>query len=160
MREIQLTKGQVTIVDDEDYDDLSKHKWKALWIKETNSFRACRWIMGFPIRMNRVLMKPPKGRHVKYINGDTLDNRKENLRLGSDEVMRIRVAVNRYIKNSEPASNNTSGYKGVSWHKNRNIWVAHITQNKKQIHLGSFDCPKKAYEARCEAFNKQTRSSK
>ena len=35
-------------------------------------------------------------------------------------------------------SNNTSGVRGVSWHKSRNKWVVHIHHQGKEIHLGIF----------------------
>ena len=42
---------------------------------------------------------------------------------------------------------NTSGYKGVSWHKRDNIWTANIKANGVKKHLGNFFCLVKAAKA-------------
>ena len=41
-------------------------------------------------------------------------------------------------------TDNTSGYRGVSWHKRRNSWFSQININKKHKHLGYFNSPKLA----------------
>jgi len=46
---------------------------------------------------------------------------------------------------------NTSGYKGVAFHKQRNKWRASISINNKTKHLGLFNCPTAAYFAYCRA---------
>ena len=68
---------------------------------------------------------------LDHINGDRLDNRVSNLRAAT----RQQNAMNQKIK-----VNNTSGFKGVCWSKQKNKWVANITFNKKKnIHLGFFE---------------------
>jgi len=42
MQFIGLTQGQVAIVDDSDYEELSKYKWHAKWCKDTQSYYAIR----------------------------------------------------------------------------------------------------------------------
>ena len=44
-------------------------------------------------------------------------------------------------------SNNTSGYKGVTWHKHRKMWAAKIGVNNKRISLGYYHTPEEASEA-------------
>ncbi len=39
---------------------------------------------------------------------------------------------------------NTSGYRGVTWHKKRKQWRSRIVINSKQIHLGLFKTPQEA----------------
>lgn len=46
---------------------------------------------------------------------------------------------------------NTSGFKGVSWRKDRRKWEAAIRANHRRYKLGYFDDPHKAYEAYCKA---------
>lgn len=69
---------------------------------------------------------------IDHINGNKSDNRLCNLREAD-------TAEN--MRNVGKQSHNTSGWKGVSWHKLRSKWRADIKVNKKQIALGLFDCP-------------------
>ena len=96
-------------------------------------------------RLHRIIMNAPDHLQVDHINGDPLDNRKENLRLcnGSENQ-----------RNIGKQSNNTSGFKGVSWHKNHGKWYAQIMVDGKLKYLGSFDDPQIAYQAYCQAATK------
>lgn len=71
------------------------------------------------------------GKAVDHINGDTFDNRKINLRIAEDSDN----SKNRKSKNS----NNTSGYRNVSWNKKDKKWVVQMQIDKKHKTLGSFD---------------------
>ena len=82
---------------------------------------------------------------IDHINGNTLDCRKENLRKCSR-------AQNAH--NCVKPKHNTSGYKGVSFYKNRNKWVAGIKVNNRRINLGYFITPEDAYKAYCDASEK------
>ena len=53
--------------------------------------------------------------------------------------------------NKEKPSNNTSGYKGIMWHKQCQKWQARIVLNGKFKHLGLYTTPELAYEARLKA---------
>jgi hypothetical protein len=81
---------------------------------------------------------------VDHINGNTLDNRKENLRLCNNT---------ENCRNSKKSVNNTSGYKGVSyvpwsgkWLRNK-PWRAYIVVDRKQISLGMYKTKEEAHEA-------------
>lgn len=76
---------------------------------------------------------------VDHKNRDTLDNTKDNLRL---------CTKSQNAMNSKIPSDNTSGYKGVSWKKDKRKWKAYLTVNKKQIHLGYFSAIEDAAKAR------------
>jgi hypothetical protein len=134
MKEIGLTKGQVAIVDDEDYERIGAHKWCADWHPNTQSFYAMRKPKiangkQLTVRMHREVMAAKAGEQVDHINHDTLDNRRENLRLctGGQNQANHRMQVN-----------NTSGFKGVDWLKERGKWRAYLTFNSKQRHIGLF----------------------
>ena len=75
-----------------------------------------------------------------HINGDGLDNRKQNLRT---------CTHTENMRNRGKSKNNTSGFKGVSWHKRGKTWDAKIAHNKKLMHIGSFkdkEVAAKAYD--------------
>lgn len=79
---------------------------------------------------------------VDHINGDSLDNRKINLRLCSNS---------ENSRNRGANKNNTSGYKGVRFRKEYGTYFATITVNRKEIYLGSFKTGKEAATAYNEA---------
>ena len=69
--------------------------------------------------------------YVDHINGVRNDNRWVNLRDATK-------SVNQQNQRKPPV-NNTSGYMGVIWHKQRGKWRVRIVVNSKQISLGFFD---------------------
>jgi hypothetical protein len=75
---------------------------------------------------------------LDHINGDRKDNRIDNLRKAS----RIGNARNVGI-----GSRNTSGYKGVSWNRDRGMWTAHVRVDGKSKYLGLFEDPELAKAA-------------
>ena len=79
---------------------------------------------------------------IDHINGDSFDNRIDNLRL-------ITRAEN--SKNKKVAINNTSGHVGVLLCKKSNKWRAFINSNGNQIHVGTYEDKAKAVEARKQA---------
>jgi len=138
VREIPLTQGQVALVDNEDYERVSKFNWYALWTPNTKSFRATRRSnideresgRKSAIYMHRVIMNAPPEMEVDHINHDTLNNQKSNLRLCT------RTENNR---NQRKLSGNfSSQYKGVSWHQLAQKWRVQIQDNNKRRHLGLF----------------------
>jgi hypothetical protein len=83
--------------------------------------------------------------HVDHVDGNTLNNTRANLRIATPTQSHW---------NSRKRSNNTSGYKGVSWDKRAKVWAATFKINGRCIHLGCFDTPGKAHAAYCEAARK------
>ena len=91
-------------------------------------------------RAHRLVFLMHKGylpKTIDHINGNTSDNRIENLRAAT-------TAQNQY--NRKLGSNNTSGFKGVSWDINRKTWKGYIYVEGKRIHLGNFNTPEEADE--------------
>lgn len=141
---IPLTKGQVALVDDDDYARLNKHKWHAQWVPNTRSFRAVRSSKRNKkgeqraIYMHRVIMHARPGQQVDHINHNTLDNRKQNLRLCTR-------AENQH--NRKKHKDCSSQHKGVSWNKRDRKWQVYIGYGGKQHYLGCFTDEKEAAEA-------------
>lgn len=75
---------------------------------------------------------------VDHINGNTLDNQRINLRICTHQ---------QNLCNRGSTRGNTSGFKGVVWHKHRRKWVAKIKVNYKTYHLGLYATPEEAHLA-------------
>lgn len=149
MKKIKLTQNQFSLVDDEDFDFLSKNKWQAARTKRGDTFYAGRtfWLKGkkTKIFIHQVVMNPPKGYVVDHINGNKLDNRKSNLRVCTNS---------ENLKNQGLRSTNTSGYKGVFFLKRERKWRATIKCNYKQYYLGEFLDKEEARQAYIKACHK------
>ena len=133
-RIIELTQGQVTRVDAEDYERVIAHSWCAQWDPKAKQFKASGNIRVDGtfryITMHRFIMNAPRGIEVDHANGDTLDNRrKANLRFASH-------AQN--SRNRRTRGDNTSGVKGVHWNKESQKWRARIMVDGKRILIGDF----------------------
>ncbi len=132
-KEIKLSKNFMIIVDNSDFQKVNKLKW----------FRIERHGISYAIREeNRKKGSPKRDRillhhfilntnqreiTIDHINGNGLDNRKENLRICT----RTQNSQNRKLN-----CNNTSGYKGVS--KSYGKWAVQINVNGKRLNLGRF----------------------
>jgi hypothetical protein len=145
--EIPLTQGQVALIDDEDFELVLAYKWNADLNKHTKSFYAVTNVTKpdgkrTKLLMHRLIMNAQKGQQVDHIHHLTLDNRKSEMRL---------CTQSQNMQNSGKQVHNTSGFKGVSWHKLKQKWVANINLNGKKKHLGYFPTPELAREAYCKA---------
>lgn len=91
------------------------------------------------IRMHRFILGLEKGNplNVDHINHDTLDNRRSNLRIAT---------CSQNSMNRKKYRNNSTGFKGVSFYKRHNNFMAQINVNGKRLHLGYRDTARKAYE--------------
>ena len=87
--------------------------------------------------------QPPE--FIDHINRIKTDNYFSNLREATKSQNRQNIGIQR---------NNSSGYKGVSWKKEINKWVARIMLNNVSTHLGYFATPEEAYEAYISASKK------
>lgn len=137
--------GIETQIDEEHLHLLSRYRWFKNIDRRGNIYFSA--IVLQPdgsrkgLRLHRVIMNCPPGKVVDHINRDTLDNRKENLRICS---------VSQNTVNSKVQSNNTSGYKGVSFNKALQRWIARTKKDGKEYHCGSFNNPEDAYSAYCK----------
>ncbi len=143
-REILLTQGKVTLVDDCDFEYLSQWKW-------TYGNRGYVFRKEYPdkkqntIWMHRIIMSTPDGMQTDHINGDRLDNRRCNLRLASN----IQTG-----QNQKKRRIGQSGYRGVTLNKSTFKWQAQIQVWGKKIYLGLYDTREEAFHAYQEASTK------
>lgn len=134
MEIILLTKGYLAKVDDEDYDRINQYKW-CVFGEDHHPYaeRRIKTEKGSHLQlMHRLVVNAPKGMVVDHINHNGLDNRKENLRICTDRENRLNSRKYNY-------KNSYSKYRGVTWDKKRNKWVAQIMCNRKNYNLGVFD---------------------
>ena len=143
MKTINLTKGHKTIVDDDDYEWLSKNKWcfhsKGYAHRRASIYEGKTGI----IYMHREIAKPKTGEQTDHINGDKLDNRRENLRSCNNSQNQINQKIDR---------TNTTGFKGVFVHKPSGKFCAMIQKDKKRKYLGLFltrEAASSAYQSAC-----------
>jgi hypothetical protein len=85
-----------------------------------------------------LILDATKDQTVDHSDHNGLNNRKNNIRL---------CTSSQNSMNKKGQSNNTSGYKGVSYHKGKNKYQATIMVNRKQIYIGSFLTAFEAHEA-------------
>jgi hypothetical protein len=116
---VPLTKGLQALVDDEDLESvLSAGPWHAV-VSHGQTFYAVHgeWVSGKIVhtRMHCLILDAKPGQQVDHINGNSLDNRRANLRLATPTENRANTGKRR---------GGVSRYKGVSWHHGR--WAARI----------------------------------
>jgi hypothetical protein len=103
-------------------------------------------VLGKSITAHRVVWAIYYGEWPPFVidhkDGDRLNNKIANLRSATRSQNNA---------NSKPREGGYSKYKGVTWHKLRNKWMAQIRNGPRKIHLGYFECEKQAYEAYCSA---------
>lgn len=127
---IPLSKGYFAQIDDGDVEIISNYNWAARvyrgkWVyaqatRQRNKKRVV-------ISMHRLVMGASRGQLVDHANGDTLDNRRRNLRFATSSQNQQNRHYGRGI----------SRFKGVS-PLDYNCWQATIRKNGQQIYLGFF----------------------
>ena len=145
--EIQA-RPNTALIDDDDASKVNQYEWY--------SFRVHRcWYVATDfsvhgkakrIYLHRLVMNAPDKTEVDHINGDGLDNRKENLRI---------VTHQQNLANQKLSEANTSGYKGVTLDQRKKkdgtsmtpTWMAQTKHNGKRIYLGKFATPELAARA-------------
>ena len=122
-----------------DLDDLERFKNNKMHLIYTkNEFRIR---LGNHIYLHRAIMNCPKNKIIDHINHNTLDNRKENLRICTQEDNQ---------KNRSLSKNNKSGYSGIRKRDNRYI----VEIGKRRTYLGSFQNLDDAIKTRNEYLNR------
>lgn len=140
-----------TIIDIED-SDLAGYNWQVMNVTSKGTIYVSRKTKSKGKQtthyIHRIILERKLGRelekteHIDHIDGNGLNNRRENLRLATRF---------QNMQNRGKASSNTSGYKGAFYRKDRGYWYSQIIVHGKKIYLGSFNTAKDAHEAYCKA---------
>lgn len=146
MQYIELTKGYVAAMDSADYERVSAYRWHVNVRRRPDGSVRVYAQRSVPREgggratqmLHRFIMDTPGGKQTDHINGNTLDNRRSNLRI---------CTCSENMRNQRPQTCGTSNYKGVHWHKATGKWAARITLDGKSKHLGCFGSELDAAEA-------------
>lgn len=137
-RLIPLTQGKFALVDEEDYERVSKLNWVYCPRRKTtgHAYRIqFQWLgvgkkpIQKHIRMHRFILGAPSNMQVDHKDGNPLNNQKSNLRLCT------------HLQNSRNTSlrwSNTSGFKGISWSQKRQKWLVRIGVGGETKYLGRY----------------------
>ena len=142
MKKIPLSQGKFALIDNEDYERVSKYKWcinsngyAVTNYRDSNGEKKA-------MKMHRFILNLSKGdSFVDHIDTIRINNQKHNLRLASS-------GQNQH--NQKAYKNNKTGFKGVNLHKASGLYRATIKYNCAIINLGYFKCKKEA----ATAYNK------
>lgn len=149
MKSILMGNGMSVLVDDGDFEELSKWNWTAHfhrsgggWYSERNAGN------NKTILMHRQIMKVIKGMIVDHKDRNGLNNQRSNLRIAtrSQNNANRRASIN----------SRTSKFLGVAYEKDRKKWTARIRKDWKGYRLGSFDTEveaARAYNAAATIFH-------
>lgn len=132
MPEIRLTRNKVALVDDVDYERISKFRWYADRGPSGNWY-ARAWEPGMKPRkrlhMHRLVMLAPRQLDVDHVNNDGLDNRRSNLR-----------TCTRKENTRNQRAKGGNRYKGVNYVSRLGKWRAQISTEKgTKKYLGVFE---------------------
>jgi len=148
MQTIQLSQGQIALVDDADFPLLSEFHW--CYRAERNGKQ------GYAVRhtkiggkdrlsyLHRSIIQPPEGYEVIFRNHDRLDCRRENLLVVTKKEARQHHLSAR--------SNSASGIKGISYNRRPRTWSVDVYRNGRAKRVGTYLTLKDAQDAHQKAL--------
>lgn len=151
MKYIKLTQGKQTEVDDDLYDWLNQWKWYYKKQPDGNGGYACRTLnarignRNKTLRMHNMILPPSPGYLTDHEDTNKLNNQRSNLRY-------CNRAEN--TRNGPARVNNTSGHKGIYWHKRDKAWRVQLTVDYKKIFIGNYQNIEEAVRSRDTAYSK------
>jgi len=140
----ERAKGLFAVVDESDYYKFSKYSWYL----SAKGYACRRTEIGGVSKnhyIHRGVANTPDGKITDHIDGDKLNNCRNNLRVCN---------FSQNMQNRGPSKANKSGYRGVWWRKSRKRWTSNIRVNKKRIWVGAFKNKRDAAEAYNKAAKK------
>lgn len=136
MKQIPLTQGKITLVDDDIYAAIGHFKWYAL--KSRNTWYAVRNFVKDNGKQSKLYLHhcviglPLDNNEVDHKDGDGLNNQNYNLRIVSGR-------FNSSNRHDFRSGSKSSQYSGVTWFATRNKWKAALQIKGRNKHLGYFD---------------------
>jgi hypothetical protein len=136
MKTIKLTQGFVAIVDDEDYELVSKYAWR-VQVDETRCYAVTGQARdGTYLRMHNLIKPPHSDLEVDHEDGSGLNNCKSNLQIKTHQLN---------CMNRRPNHNKTT--KGVRFRESMGRWQARINIGGKIKSIGHFATEEEASNA-------------
>lgn len=138
---ISLSRGLTTIIDDADWELVKGRVWVVVTNSGGRQYAGCRqkvngrWVTEL---MHRTILGITDNTWVDHVNGNGLDNRRQNLR---------HCTPSQNLANSRLRRDNKSGAKGVVWSARQRRWQANIRHNGRRLHLGTFRIKEDAIRA-------------
>lgn len=136
---IKLTKGYITVIDDEDYKKICHCKWQ-VWIGKNVLYAVNR----NGKKMHRLIMDAKDGESIDHKDGNGLNNKKSNLRFANKHF--------NAFNNTKHTTSSSSKYKGVD--KNEGRWRCRICVYGKSIFIGRYNFEEEAGKAYNKEANK------
>jgi len=135
MPEIPIIGGNSTIVSEEDYEYLIQFRWFLVEGYAKRSLNNKHSALHKEVAM-RIGMK---GSQIDHRDRDRLNNQRENLRPATTSQNQMNQAAH--------VDKTYSEFKGVTYNRQKNKWVARIMRQKVRYHLGYFDTDVQAAKA-------------
>jgi hypothetical protein len=126
---VPLTRGLHALVDEADYERVMAFKWSVRPDKKTAYAQRAIVLPDGRTSTQQMHNFIADSVGVDHINRNGLDNRRSNLRPAT---------TSQNNANQGRRRDNTSGFKGVSWHASRKRWNARIGFQGKTISLGHY----------------------
>lgn len=123
MAELKLVSGEMVLLDDEDFEAMSKFRWYLSTDGYAATYQPTRY-------MHRMVMKTPKGMECDHRRHMLLDNRKSELR---------NTPKSGNMRNKRHKKDGTSRFKGVTWDRVRAKWRAQLKVGVKHLLCARFD---------------------
>lgn len=139
MRRIPLTGGFLAVVDDEDYERLSRYSWRVKikghgsWLRQTYAITGNGQTSPV-LLMHRMVLRAPSDMTVDHIDGNGLNNRRSNLRLATQQQQGMNRRKSAVHNGRAPSSQ----FKGVSFDRRRGLWRVRIKRDRRLRELGRF----------------------
>lgn len=128
VKEIQIRNSGSVLVSDVDYEWLTQWEWRVYESAKSSGAYAVRAGSPHNVLMHRVIVSRyqeiPDGMFVDHINGNKLDNRRENLRV-----------VTRGENMRNQSGRTVCGFKGVTWNNHRKKWATRVGSKTTKTHL-------------------------